>query len=91
MAENIIWNEGRLQRQNGEAVAIASLGDEEGLVAGLVSVPAEPDEIEPVPATAATSSTPFGFSEVQANAIVTQLNNVIDILIAAGLGAEVAP
>lgn len=35
--------------------------------------------------TAATSTTPFGFAEAQANAIVTALNAVVDQLILVGI------
>ena len=41
--------------------------------------------ITDVAATAATSSTPFGYAEAQANAIVTDLNLVLAALRAHGL------
>lgn len=39
-------------------------------------------------ATAATNSSPYGFSEAQANAIVTALNAVVDALAAKGIIAS---
>ena len=44
--------------------------------------------ITDVAATAATSSTPFGYAEAQANAIVTDLNLVLAALRAHGLIAD---
>lgn len=41
-----------------------------------------------VVATAATSTTPFGYSEAQANAIVSQLNSALAVLRAHGLMAD---
>ena len=41
-----------------------------------------------VAATAATSTTPFGYAEAQANAIVTDLNLVLAALRAHGLIAD---
>ena len=38
-----------------------------------------------VPTTAATSTSPFGYSEAQANAIVALLNEIRAALVAAGL------
>jgi len=38
------------------------------------------DAINTVVTTAATSTTPFGYSEAQANAIVTALNAIIEVL-----------
>jgi hypothetical protein len=44
--------------------------------------------ITDVVATAATSTTPFGYAEAQANAIVTDLNLVLAALRAHGLIAD---
>jgi hypothetical protein len=44
--------------------------------------------IADVAATAATSTTPFGYAEAQANAIVTDLNLVLAALRAHGLIAD---
>lgn len=38
-----------------------------------------------VATTAATNSTPYGYSQAQANGIVTLLNEIRDTLVAAGL------
>ena len=38
-----------------------------------------------VTTTAATSSTPFGYTEAQANAIVTLVNEIRDVLVELGL------
>ena len=53
--------------------------------AGVALRPASPTNATAVATTAATSSTPFGYAEAQANDIVTQLNIVINALITAGI------
>jgi len=44
-------------------------------------------DLTSVATTGATASTPYGFTEAQANAIVTQLNAVIALLKADGAAA----
>lgn len=53
--------------------------------AAIVLREASPVDATAVATTAATSTTPFGYTEAQANAIVTQLNIVINALITAGM------
>lgn len=53
-------------------------------VSAPTSQPASADQAAVI-ATAATSTTPFGYSEAQANAIVTLLNEIRSALVASGL------
>ena len=55
---------------------------------GLPQIADRQAAITDVAATAATSTTPFGYAEAQANAIVTDLNSVLAALRAHGLIAD---
>ena len=55
---------------------------------GLPQIADQQAAITDVAATAATSTTPFGYAEAQANAIVTGLNSALAALRAHGLIAD---
>lgn len=58
-----------------DSSSLPQIGDQQGAITD-------------VAVTAATSSTPFGYAEAQANAIVTDLNLVLAVLRAHGLIAD---
>lgn len=69
----------------GPKVRLVAQGDQLDLAPGAkVTVDGAQAALTAVAATASTSTTPFGFSQAQADAIVSQLNLIIAYLKAGG-------